>query len=174
MNHRPFEDWLLEEKPLGAQEKRDLELHLRSCTSCAAIAESNLELHATRMISPPDGFTDRFALRLEAYRRDQRWRQMVGTLILVLGGVGLSVWAAGPSLQDALSSPATWIAGVVGYFLFILTWFQVLSQLTLVLMRDLPSFVSPAEWTIMALLGGGAGLFWVLSLRRLARASQGV
>ena len=86
MNHRPFEDWLLDEQPLTPEQKRDLQSHLRLCTSCSAIAESNLAIHTTQMVSPAPGFTDRFKARLVRRRSEQKWRQIVGTLVLVLGG----------------------------------------------------------------------------------------
>lgn len=38
MDHRPFEDWLLYDEPLTSVQKSELQAHLRSCTSCAAIA----------------------------------------------------------------------------------------------------------------------------------------
>ena len=53
MNHRPFEDWLLEDQRLTSDEERELQAHLRVCTSCAAIAEfeSGTAFHT-------DGLTD--------------------------------------------------------------------------------------------------------------------
>ncbi len=33
MNHRPFEDWLLNNQPLTPTEKRDLDSHLRTLYS---------------------------------------------------------------------------------------------------------------------------------------------
>ena len=64
MNYRPFEDWLLEDQHLTSDQERELQAHLRVCTSCAAIAESNLALHSTRMVSPAEGFVSRFEMRL--------------------------------------------------------------------------------------------------------------
>ncbi len=45
MNHQPFENWLLDEEPLTAQQQRDLQNHLRDCTICSGLADSNLALH---------------------------------------------------------------------------------------------------------------------------------
>ena len=113
MNHRPFEDWLLDDEPLTIQQQRDLEAHVRSCSTCAAIAESNLALHAARLVAPADGFADRFWVRLEKRRREQRWRQVIGTLVLVVGGALLVYLLAGPFLIQVLQTPATFItAGI--------------------------------------------------------------
>lgn len=174
MNHRPFEDWLLDDQPLTPEQKRELQSHLRGCTSCSAIAESNLALHSTRMLSPDARFADRFHVRLVQRHREQRLRQIVGTLALVLGGLALLYWLAGPLVQEALRSPAEWITTAVGYFLFVLTSVQVLSEVGAILLRVLPNFISPLGWLIISLLVSGATFFWTVSIRRFARTPQGV
>ncbi len=174
MNHRPFEDWLLDDQPLTPQQARDLQAHVRSCSSCAAIAESNLALHATRRVGPAAGFSDRFRVRLEKRRTEQRWRQVIGTPVLVLGGLGLLYWLAGPLIQDVLQSPASWITAGIGYFLFILTSLQVFGEASAILLRVLPSFVSPTGWLGLILGMGGLGFLWTITIRRAARAPQGV
>jgi hypothetical protein len=174
MNHRPFEDWLLADQPLTPQQARELQAHVRSCTSCAAIAESNLALHSTHLVGPMPGFADRFQVRLARRRREQRWGQVVGTLVLVLGGLGLVYWLAGPFILGALQSPASWITAGVGYFLFLLTSLQVLGEASAILLRVLPSFISPAGWVVLTLAAAGLGFIWAVSIQRAARAPQGV
>ena len=174
MNHRPFEDWLLDDQPLTPQQQRDLQSHILNCGSCAAIAESNLALHVTRRLQPAAGFTERFHVRLAARRRQQRWQQIVGTLVLVLGGLGLLYWLAGPLVIEAFNSPAAWITAAVGYFLFILTSVQVLGEVSAIVLRVLPNFVPPAVWILAILVSGGLGLLWTISIWRAARAPQGV
>ncbi len=174
MNHRPFEDWLLDDQPLNPQQKHDLQAHLRDCSSCAAIAESNLALHTTRMLPPAVGFAERFQIRLEQRRREQRWRQVIGTLVLVLGGLGLFYWLAGPFIQEAFASPAAWITTVVGYFLFLSTSIQVLSEAGVILLGVLPAFISPAGWVVISLSIAGLSALWTVSLWRVARVPQGV
>lgn len=174
MNHRPFEDWLLEDQQLTPQQARDLQAHVRTCTSCAAIAETNLALHATRLVAPAAGFSERFQVRLERRRREQRWRQVIGTVLLVLGGLGLSYWLAGPIIMQALRSPAELLTVGVGYFLFILTSLQVLGEVSAILLRVLPSFISPAGWFVLTMIVAGLGFLWTITIQRAARAPQGV
>ncbi len=174
MNHRPFEDWLLDEQQLDPQQERDLQNHLRDCVTCSAIAETNLALRGTRMVSPLPGFSDRFAVRLARRREEQRWRQIVGTVLLVLTGLGLTLALAGPTVLEALTSPATWITAVIGYFLFILTSFQVVSEAGEVLLRVLPSLMSPAGWFFTVLVFACLFALWGLTIRRLRHAPQGV
>ena len=174
MNHRPFEDWLLDDQPLTLEQKRDLQSHLRICTACSAIAESNLALHSSRTVSPTPGFKDRFQVRLVQRRREQKWRQIIGTLVLVLGGLGLLYWLAGPIIQEALNSPAEWIITVVGYFLFISTSLQALSVVSTILLRVIPTFVSPVGLLGLSVVVSSIGLLWIVSIWRVTRTPQGV
>jgi hypothetical protein len=174
MNHRPFEDWLLDDQPLTPQQARELQDHVRNCTSCTAIAESNLALHAAHRVGPAVGFTDRFRTRLEKRRNEQRWRQVIGTLVLVLGGLGLLYWFGAPYIQDALYSPASWITAGVAYFVFVLTSFQVFSEATGIILHVLPRFISPAGWLGLILAAAGLGHVWTASIMRASRAPQGV
>ncbi len=174
MNHRPFEDWLLDDQPLDPQQQRDLQNHLRDCVSCSAIVESNMALRGTRMLSPEPGFADRFAVRLARRCVEQRWRQVIGTVLLVLSGLGMMVILAGPAVVDALTSPSAWITAVVGYFLFVITSFRVLSEAGEVLLRVLPSFISPAGWFVTVAAFTGLLVLWAYAIRRLGRAPQGV
>jgi hypothetical protein len=38
MDHRPYEDWLLDDERLTPEQDRDLRIHLRNCPECAALA----------------------------------------------------------------------------------------------------------------------------------------
>jgi len=174
MNHRPFEDWLLDDQPLEPQQQRDLQEHLRTCVTCSAIAESNMALHTTHMLTPAGGFGDRFTLRLARRREEQRWQQIIGTLVLVLAGLALTLLVAGPSLEQAITSPAGWITAVVGYFLFMVTSVRVFSEAGAVLLRVLPGFISPAGWFVTVFAFAGLGILWGLSIRRYGHAPQGV
>ncbi len=174
MNHRPFEDWLLDDEPLTVQQQRDLEAHVRSCSTCAAIAESNLALHAARLVGPADGFADRFRVRLEKRRKEQRWRQVIGTLVLVVGGALLVYLLAGPFLLQVLQTPATFITAGIDYVVFLFTFLHVFSEASAIILRVLPKFISPAGWVGLTIAAAGLGLLWTVSIQRVARAPQGV
>lgn len=173
MNHRPFEDWLLEDQPLSTQQERDLQRHLRDCTSCSAIAESNLALHSTRWMMPAAGFTDRYESRLERWRAQQRWRQILGTLVLVMGGLILLYALAAPAILQVLRAPADWVTTAASYLVLLVTSLRILSDVGGILLRDLPRFVSPFGWLALFLAGAGVELVWMYSMRRVARSPQG-
>jgi hypothetical protein len=174
MNHRPFEEWLLEDRPLNSQERGALQAHVRSCRSCAAIAESNLALHSARRISAPPGFKNRFTKRLGSWRRRQRWFQALGTLLLVGAGLALLYAVVGPALQQALRSPADWLTTAAVYLVFLVETLQIVSEVGRILVADVPGVVAPEGWVVLV---AGASLvaavcgWWA---RRVATAAQGV
>jgi hypothetical protein len=173
MNHRPFEDWLLEDRRLSSQEQRALQAHIRDCRACGAIAESNLALHSTRWIPAPSGFTERFTQRLERWRTRQRWFQVMGTLLLVVAGISLLYAVVGPVLQQAFRSPADWLTAAAVYMVFLLESVQILSEVGRILVRDLPAVVAPAGWLVLiagATCVAAACGWWA---RRIATAAQG-
>jgi hypothetical protein len=174
MNHRHFEDWLLNEKVLNSTEKRDLEAHLRTCAHCAVLAETGLELRSTRLASPAPGFTTRFQKRLVAHKLAERRRKLWGLIVLSISGVGLIGWLTAPLLYTLFTSPAQWITIAIGYFLFIVTSVQALSDILLVLLRVVPGFVPPYVWMVLASGLAGLGLLWTISIWRFARSPQGV
>jgi hypothetical protein len=92
MNHQPYEDWLLNDQPLTPTEKRDLDAHIRTCKSCAALAETVFELRSVRAISPKPGFVGRFKKRLAARRIADRRRRLWSPIVFLLGGAALLLW----------------------------------------------------------------------------------
>ena len=164
----------MEDRPLTGAEQRELQLHLHSCRSCTAIAESNLALHSTRWVSPQDGFSDRFQQRLFSWRNRQRWYQLLGTLVLVIGGLGLLYAVVGSVLQQALRSPADWIAAAAAYVVFAADVLQIVNEVGRILLRDLPGFMSPLSWLVVMLGSAGLAIAWGASVRHLVRARQGV
>lgn len=174
MNHQPFENWLLDEEPLTSQQQRDLQNHLRSCTACSGIADSRIALHSTHLVSPAPGFTDRFRPRLAAWRREQQRRQAIGVLLLVLIGVGLLYALAGPAMLEAARSPATWLGEITIYAVEMLTLMSVIGHVGGILLRLLPTALPSMAWPAVVLLGGILAAVWIVAMRKLARAPQGV
>jgi hypothetical protein len=174
MNHQPFEDWLLEDEPRTVQQERELQIHLHSCTTCAAIADSNLALHSRRLVAPAPGFTERFRPRLSAWRREQLRRQALGTIVLVVAGLAFLYALAGPSMQEAIRSPAAWLRDITVYLVALFTFLSVFGQVGGILLRNLPGLVPPAAWFAIFVAGCILGILWIVTMRRLAGAPQGV
>ena len=174
MNHRPFEDWLLDDIPMTPEQKRDLDAHLRTCAHCAALAKTGVVLKSARKVSPPSGFTVRFQARLAAQNLAERRRKLWGSIIFTLGGLALLTWLALPYLATFFSSPAKWIFALVQWGLFLVTTLQAMAQAGSVLLNVIPGFLPPFVWMMMLSAFAGISLLWSVSIWRFSRVPQGV
>lgn len=174
MNHRPFEDWLLNETPITLEQKRDLDAHLRGCRHCSAIAETNVALRSVKKVAPPAGFTMRFQARLAERKLAERRRKLWGAILFTLGGLALLTWLTFPYLVTFFASPATFISALVEWGIFLITTLQALTQAGSVLVNVVPGFLPPFAWMILISAFAGIGLLWSVSIWRFSRVSQGV
>lgn len=173
MNHQPFEDWLLNDKPLTAAEKRELDMHMRTCLHCTALSATGLALRSARAVPPAPGFALRFQERLAAQKVAERRRRLWGILALVITGLTLFGWLTSPYLTVFFDAPIEWLTTGLGYFLFILTSLQAFREAILVMARVIPEFIPPYVWMMIISAAAGLGLLWIVSIWRFARAPQG-
>jgi hypothetical protein len=174
MNHQPFEEWLLNDKNLNPNEKRELDLHLRSCSSCTALSATGLALRSARAIRPASGFALRFEQRLAAQKIAERRRKLWGVIFLVFaGGILLSALTA-PYVSAFAASPGDWLTSAIGYVLYILTSMQAFSEAFIVFARVIPSVLPPYAWMIILSSFAGVGLLGSVSIWRFTRLPQGV
>lgn len=176
MNHLPFEEWLLNNSPVTPEQQRDLDLHLRTCAYCSALAETGKVLNTAKMATPAPGFTMRFQARLAERKIAERRRKLWGAALFTLGGLVLLMWAAGPYLVSFIASPATWISVVVGWLVFIGTTLFALVDAGAVILSIVPKFLPPFAWLVLFSTFAGVGLLWSVSIWRFAQrgAPQGV
>lgn len=174
MKHQPFEEWLLDNTPITPEQKRELDLHLRSCAYCSALVETGRVLHAVKMASPGPGFTTRFQARLAERKLTDRRRRFLGAILFMISGLALLLWLVGPSLASFLISPASWIASFVEWGVFLITTLQAVAQAGSVLLRVIPGFLSPFAWMILISAFAGISLLWSVSIWRFTRVPRGV
>jgi hypothetical protein len=174
VNHLPFEEWLLNNSPVTPEQQRDLDLHLRTCAHCSALAETGKMLSTSKMAIPAPGFTMRFQTRLAERKAADRRRKLWGALLFTLGGLVLLMWAVGPYLVSFFDSPATWISAIVGLLVFIGTTLFALVDAGIVIVSIIPNFLPPFAWLVLLSAFAGVGLLWSVSIWRFVRAPQGV
>ena len=172
MNHQPFEDWLLNDKLIDPKQKLDLDAHLRVCSYCSALAETSRTLRAVRMTSPSAGFTVRFQARLAARKVAERRRRFWGAILFTFGGLVMLMWLAGPYLASFFASPATGITSLIEWGVFLITTLRAIAEAGSVILRIMPSFLSPFGMMVLASALAGMGLLWTVSIWRFTR--QGV
>lgn len=97
MNHRPFEERLLSEKPLTPEENHLLQEHLHDCTECnqleAGLAEVQQLFCETPQASPAPGFTARWQARVAEQQRQKQQLQS-WLLLAFLGNSAMILLAA--------------------------------------------------------------------------------
>jgi hypothetical protein len=172
MDHRPYEDWLLDDERLTSEQDRDLRIHLRSCPECAALARANMALRSAPVTVPAEGFALRFQVRLAAERKIQRRRSLIGLFLMVVVGVGGLFWLLSPYLSYLTLPPeqlaSLWISNLV----YLALTARVLGVLGNTLLNVLASFVPTYVWALSLALLGGTGFLWTFSVRRVGKYSQ--
>jgi len=174
MNHRPFEDWLLNNLPMTSEQKRELDSHVRTCAYCTALVETGMVLDSVRKVSPATGFTTRFQARLAERKIADRRRRLWGAILFTFGGLALLMWILGPYLASFFTSPATWIASLVGWGVFLVTTLEAMTQAGSVLLHIIPGFLSPFAWMVLVSAVAGLSLLWSVSIWRFTRVPKGV
>jgi hypothetical protein len=166
MNHQPFEDWLLNDKLIDPKQKLDLDAHLRTCSYCSALAETGRAFRTVKVVSPSAGFTVRFQARLAARKVEERRRRLWGTVLFTFGGLVMLMWLAGPYVVSFFASPATWITSLIGWGVFLITTLDAIAQAGSVVLRIMPSFLSPFALMVLVSALAGIGLLWTVSIWR--------
>lgn len=174
MNHQPFEEWLLNDKNLTPGEKRELDLHLRTCTYCTALTSTGLALRSAPVAAPAAGFTMRFQQRLAAQKIAERRRRLWGIFVLIISGVGLAGWLSAPYVFAFSHAPVQWMTAVIGYFLFFASSLKAMTEMTSVMVNILQNFIPPYVWMVVASALGGFCLLWIISIWRFSHTPQGV
>jgi len=84
------------------------------------------------------------------------------------------MWLVGPYLASFLAAPATWIAALIEWVIFLITTLQAVTQAGSVLLRALPGFLSPFAFMVLVSAFAGIGLLWSVSIWRFVRVPRGV
>jgi len=174
MDHRPFEDWLLDNKELADGEKRQLEAHLQVCYSCSALVEVNLALKSVTMVVPAAGFADRFQVRLAAQKKALRRRNFWGFLLLTLSVLSVLIFIAWPVITQLLQSPVGLLASWLGSLLSFCASLDAMAHAGFVFFKIAPGFLPAYIWTLALFAACGWSLLWVFSLIKFTKFPQGV
>lgn len=174
MNHQPFEEWLLNNSPLTAEQKRQLDSHTRNCPHCAALARTEKVLRAVRLASPAPGFVTRFQIRLTAQKAADRRRRGIGSILFTFGGLAILTVISLPYLASFVASPAQWITALVQWGVFLFTTLQATAEAGVVILDVIGDFMPPFAWMVVISALGGLSLLWSVSIWRFVRSPQGV
>jgi hypothetical protein len=160
--------------PITTEQKRELDLHLRTCSYCSALVETGIALKTVKKASPRSGFTNRFQARLAERKLAERRRRLWGSVLFTFGGLAMLMWLASPWLASFVSAPATWISMLVEWVVFILTTLKALTEAGSVFLQIIPEFLSPFAWMVLLSAFAGVSLLWSVSIWRFVRVPRGV
>jgi hypothetical protein len=172
MNHRPFEDWLLNGEPLSPVQSSELHTHLAGCEYCSSLAEVNAALRTVQVVAPAAGFSDRFETRLQGQRARQRRRAWWGLFFLGLASAGV-ILAAAIRWLPGVELPR--LGGLIAYLPALVALFdtaRAASSILSVFLHIAAGFVPGYAWALGAVLFGLLGWLWVVSISRFAEAPQ--
>ncbi len=172
MDHQPYETWLLDDLYLTPEQERDLRAHLRSCSSCAALAGANLALRSAPMKVPAEGFALRFQTRLVAQRAVQRKRTIFGVFLLILASIGLLVWIGMPYVSLLSISPAVFTSDAVSEMIHLGLVLRAFSTVGDVLFNVLVTFVPVYVWALSLLFFSCTASLWVVSVHRFGKRAE--
>jgi hypothetical protein len=172
MDHRHYEQWLLNDERLTLEQERDLRNHQRTCSECAALARANLALRSAPVAAPAEGFALRFQTRLAAERKTQRRRSMIGLFLLTLVGVSALAWLALPYLTYLRLPPqqifALWISNLV----YIALVARTVSMVGFSLLNVAASFIPAYAWMIALAVFALLSFLLNVSVRRVGQFAK--
>jgi hypothetical protein len=174
MDHRPFEDWLLDDQPLTNDQERQLNTHLRTCSSCTTLAEVDLALKSVAMVEPAAGFTGRFQVQLAERKKALRRRNFWGFGLLTVSVLVILLLASWPVLNELVQSPVNTLVTRLSWLVSIWASLEAIFRAGEVLFRVVPGFIPLYIWMVVLFAAGGWGLVWAFSLMKLSKYRQGV
>ena len=172
MNHRPFEEWLLDNESLTQEQKLELDDHLKLCPHCSALVSVDKVLRSPVIASPSPGFSDRFKLKLNAERVLRRRRLFWGFNLLGFLTVILIVFISYQLVGNWTVSPSELFVNMVTWFTDIAITARTFGSVGLALINFVLGIIPLPFW--FSFIAGGflLVLVWILSLWKLSYSTQ--
>lgn len=175
MVHQPIEKWIIEGTPLTPEQQAQLEEHLRICKHCRELQRSLLEvdelLMQAEMLSPAEGFTQRFQATLAERKALKNRRQLRKFFLSLLGAAMVTFGAMGLYIAMT-SSPVEVVTRLLENSTRVLINLDQLERFVTTVFNTLPPYLSVGIWVVAA---SGLVLFTLLWIGALWRTSfQGV
>jgi hypothetical protein len=172
MDHRPYEDWLLNDERLTPEQDRDLRAHLRNCPACTSLERANSSLRSAGVIAPAEGFALRFQTRLTAQRKLQRRRSIIGWFLLAVVGTGGLIWLLSPYLPYLALPPAQLASLWLSNLVYVALTARAMSALGNTVLNVLGSLVPTYVLALSMVAFGGMGFLWIATFRRVEKKAQ--
>lgn len=173
-NHSLYNQWLLNDEFLSAEQFQLVKDHVRNCAECRSLSHANLLLRSSGVIRPAEGFTERFKFQLAAQNKIARQRSITGVLLLVLVSVVLIVILLLPFLPYLVLTPAQltdiWFKNMVYAAQNARVFGAVLNTILPVLASIIPAYI----WIFTLLVIGSLVPLWAFSISRIGKSMYSV
>jgi predicted anti-sigma-YlaC factor YlaD len=170
MRHQEFEDLLFERESLQQEELNRLEAHLQECDRCLQLSEhlANVDdlLRFAPSVPAPDGFTDRFKIRLEKARQQRKARLLLFTTSLTVIGVLAGVGLLGYVFISSGATIFSWLLKAINQLYWVGATVEVVVETVFLLLEGILEQLPLV--TLMAISGALSllALTWITSLYR--------
>jgi hypothetical protein len=175
-NHQPFEDWLLSEQALAAEQDVALKVHLETCEQCSQLStawrEVRHEISSASTVSPLPGFTARFRANLEAQRARREYAQTLLFLSVCMLGAALLLIALGILAWPVVRSPYPLLLAIGYEVASVFTMTSTALSLGGTLFRTIGGIVPPILWVLLVVIAGSMLAVWIFVFRRFAFARR--
>lgn len=170
MRHQEFEDLLFERESLRKEELIRLESHLQECDQCLHLSEhlASLDdlLRSAPSIAAPDGFIDRFKIRLEKARQQRKVRLFLLTTSLTVIGVLTGIGLVGYLLISSGATIFSWLLKAINQMFWLGAVVDVVAETITILLESILEQLPLV--TLMAVSGAISllALTWITSFYR--------
>ncbi len=171
MNHQFFETLLLSDSELTQVESTMLNEHLQTCEACRQLSEAVGEVdnlfHNAAVVSPANGFTERFQVNLA---RDTRRRQRTQTILLFslgLGSIGALFLLLGFTILPVFISPITILWAELFNLVSWLSSVETIVNIVSTLFRAAYTVVPPSLWIALAFAFMGLCVVWIVAFKQV-------
>jgi predicted anti-sigma-YlaC factor YlaD len=171
MKHQPFETWIFQDERLAQDQRRELDLHLKSCSQCRTLSQAWQELAgrfaSLKLALPAANFGTRWQERLALRRRQRARRHLLATVYATFGGLfaltALLFTQLYPFLQRIALESLRFMGDVASVFAYVKLVFDIFWLLVETAIANTPLLY---RITLPLVLVGMAYL-WLDSIRRL-------
>jgi hypothetical protein len=171
MKHRLYEGWILARDELTADQKQDLEAHLKECESCKQLAKADKALEkvftSVQMSEPFPGFVNRWKVRLDERQMKAHRRQT--SLILGILSFGATALVLPLMLETilVLISPEEALFALSRALIDWLSLLNLMIEIAITSLKSLFSIVPFSLWLLIPIIIVGTAVLGGYSLQRL-------
>jgi hypothetical protein len=170
-NHQPFEDWIFSRETISREEELTLQEHLHQCEACKYLSESiqklEFSLKAAPVLSPVQGFSARWMVRLEENRAIQQKKQMAIFFSFIFGGAALLLPLFIFWMLPVIRAPYPYALALAYQAASIYSFTDTFASAVVTLYRTIFKVIPPSLLISLLIATTGMVAIWIAALGKL-------